>query len=114
MIRLRFLRRRRGAAAAEYALVVVLIAVAVIAGASAAGGSINSLLTLTGDRLVEVGGVADCPNVGAPCADGSIYAGNTPDGGGKIYVTTKAYETNQTWNNGSKNWLNVFLRLLLP
>jgi Flp pilus assembly pilin Flp len=68
MIRLGFLRRRRGAGAVEYGLAVGLIAVAVISGVSAAGGSINSLLTLTGERI---GGIFDDPagDDGGPPAD---------------------------------------------
>src|SRR5690606_34398043 len=59
------------------------------------------------------------PAVGTVCADGSVYAGNSPDGDVPMYVTRcdlgQAWDgaacggTRQQlpWNDGSGNWLDT-------
>lgn len=40
---------------------------------------------------------ADCPNRGDQCSDGSYYAGPSPDGNEKMYVTDSSYEAYLPW-----------------
>lgn len=48
------------------------------------------------------------PSIGLICSDGTIYAGNTPDGNVEMY-TTPSDATALTWNDGSTNyfWTNL-------
>jgi hypothetical protein len=78
----------------------------IIAGS---GASVWSVTNSGGDCTAS-------PVVGTVCADGTIYAGNSPDGGGKMFTTR--CDLGQTWdgsnctgvrlalswNNGTSNW----------
>lgn len=67
---------------------------------------------------------AGSPSVGNVCADGTLYAGLSPDGNVKMYTTpcdlgmsgTKESCTGTrgtyTWNDGSTNWVNTGYRSL--
>jgi hypothetical protein len=50
--------------------------------------------------------VSDCPAIGNECADGSIYAGLSPDGNVKMY-TTPADAGAYRWNNGTANFVET-------
>lgn len=59
--------------------------------------------------------------IGTVCADGSVYAGTSPDGGVPMYVTRCDYNqtwsgsacintrTGITWNNGQSDWVDTSL-----
>lgn len=88
---------------------------------SAIGGDIyDATMTVGGSANVwSVSPTGDCtssPAIGTVCADGTVYAGNTPDGGAQMYVprcdagrtyssTCSGSRTLFTWNNGSANYL---------
>lgn len=87
-----------------------------------AGGAIDQITVIVGSSasvwsVATAGG--DCtgsPAVGTICADGTIYAGLTPDGSVKMYTTRCDYGQTwngsnctgtrlaQNWNNGTSNW----------
>lgn len=87
-----------------------------------AGGAIDQVTVIVGSSasvwsVATAGG--DCtgsPAVGTICADGTIYAGLTPDGTVKMYTTRCDYGQTwngsnctgtrlaQNWNNGTSNW----------
>ncbi len=88
----------------------------------AAGGATDQITVIVGSgasvwSVATSGG--DCtgsPAVGTICADGSVYAGLSPDGNVKMYTTRCDYgqtwsgaactgtRAPQNWNNGSSNW----------
>src|SRR5262249_23926980 len=43
----------------------------------------------------------DCPNVGDVCADGTIYAGITPDGNVRMYTEATTTNNNTPWSFGT-------------
>jgi hypothetical protein len=49
---------------------------------------------------------AGSPSPGDVCADGSVYAGLSPDGNVAMY-TTPADAGQYTWNNGTSNWIDT-------
>lgn len=87
-----------------------------------AGGAIDQITVIVGSSasvwsVATAGG--DCtgsPAVGTICADGTIYAGLTPDGSVKMYTTRCDYGQTwngsnctgtrlaQNWNKGTSNW----------
>ncbi|WP_366555333.1 DUF1566 domain-containing protein [Aquibaculum sediminis] len=44
------------------------------------------------------------PSPGDTCGDGSIYAGDTPDGGDPMYTTDADAPSTHTWNDGTTNY----------
>ena len=62
---------------------------------------------------------AGTPAIGTTCADGTLYAGQTPDGNVNMYVTPcdvgqtlsggscTGGAATKTWNDGSSNWLLI-------
>lgn len=46
-------------------------------------------------------GPAGCATIGAVCADGTVYAGRTPDGNIPLMTTAADAPGTYTWNNGS-------------
>lgn len=50
---------------------------------------------------------AGSPSLGTTCADGTIYAGLTPDGNVKMYTTPADAPTLMSWNDGSSNWVDT-------
>ena len=76
---------------------------------NAAGGAMHSATVTVGtesdqwDVTTYSGGPTGCPSIGDVCADGSIYAGLSPDGNVAMY-TTPADAGSYTWNNGTNNW----------
>lgn len=46
---------------------------------------------------------ASSPVIGSVCADGSVYAGLSPDGNVKMYTTTASSASDYSWNNTSGN-----------
>jgi len=70
----------------------------------------NSIANLSADNIKSgvnifgvdgsYGGGDPCdgsPTPGQGCTDGSIYVGDTPDGGVKMYLTSSAYDTQAQW-----------------
>ena len=47
------------------------------------------------------------PSPGTVCNDGSIYAGTTEDGDVPMFVTSVAYESTETWNDGETNYYRL-------
>ena len=47
------------------------------------------------------------PTPGTVCNDGSIYAGITEDGDVPMFVTSAAYESTETWNDGQTNYYRL-------
>ena len=45
----------------------------------------------------------DCPNIGDVCADGTIYAGLTPDGNVRMYTQATVTDNNDPWSFGVGN-----------
>lgn len=72
----------------------------------AAGGAIDQITVIVGTAasvwsVATAGG--DCtgtPAIGTICADGSIYAGMSPDGGG-VKMYTQRCDLGQTWNGSA-------------
>lgn len=70
-------------------------------------------------NVTTAGGCTGTPSYGSVCADGTIYAGLTPDGNVPMYVTRcdagltwdgvacSGSVTKLPWNDGSSNWLAV-------
>lgn len=50
-----------------------------------------------------------CSNIGDACSDGSIYAGDSPDGNVPMYTTPADAPGTYTWNDGSTNWVDTGL-----
>jgi Protein of unknown function (DUF1566) len=85
----------------------------VTVGASAADQW--SLVTAAGDPC------SGSPSPGAVCSDGSVYAGNTPDGSVPMYVTRcdagqtwngticSGARSGPSWNDSSANWVDTSL-----
>lgn len=48
----------------------------------------------------------NCDTIGEVCADGSVYAGQSPDGNAPMY-TTPADAGLFSWNDGSSNWVDT-------
>jgi len=77
------------------------------------GASVWSVTNAGGD-------CAGSPSIGTVCADGTIYAGLSPDGSVKMYTTRCDYgqtwdgfsctgsRSSLQWNNGSTNWTSTF------
>ncbi len=92
---------------------------------SSASGGVTTNVTLTAGNTAtvwDVSTVGDCassPSIGTVCADGSVYAGLTPDGNVPFYATRcDAGQTwdgttcsgvafTLTWNNGTANWITA-------
>lgn len=88
---------------------------------SAIGGDIyGAVMTVGGLAVIwQVAPTGDCtssPAIGTVCADGTVYVGNSPDGGAQMYVPRcdggRTYSggvcggsrTIFTWNNGTTNY----------
>jgi hypothetical protein len=55
----------------------------------------------------ECTGTQNAPAVGQTCADGSIYAGLSPDGGVPMYTTPADAPSLIAWNDGTSNWVDT-------
>ena len=45
----------------------------------------------------------DCPNIGNVCADGTVYAGLSPDGNVRMYTEARTTNNNTPWSTGNGN-----------
>ncbi len=84
-----------------------------LAGEMIFNTSVNSLQYCDGSGWVGVGDAkmiadpcAGTPSVGDTCADGTIYAGLSPDGGVAMY-TMPADAGQLVWNDGTSNWYDI-------
>ena len=87
----------------------------------AAGGTMHSATVTVGtesdqwDVTTNSGGPTGCPSIGDVCADGSIYAGLSPDGNVAMYTTPANAPGIYAWNNGTMNWIDTaMLNCLSP
>jgi hypothetical protein len=83
-------------------MMVARIVATVVALALASCGRIG--FDASGDGNVTPGGDGaplDCPNIGDVCADGSIYAGISPDGNVRMYTEATTTNTNGPWTTGT-------------
>ncbi|MBI1321640.1 DUF1566 domain-containing protein [bacterium] len=91
-------------------------------GASITGDGKQAVITIAQASLSFTGITDPCagaPAVGTVCADGSVYAGNSPDGNVPMFVTRcdlgqtwdgsacTGTRTLRQWNDGSSNWLDT-------
>ena len=62
-----------------------------------------------GDEWVSVGSwsAPPCGGVGNTCADGSIYAGLSPNGNVPMYTTPADAPSGYSWNDGTTNYLDT-------
>jgi hypothetical protein len=54
-------------------------------------------------------GPSDCPSLGDICADGTVYAGKTPDGDVNMFVNQQNLPASYTFNDGTSNWIDTAL-----
>jgi len=80
---------------------------------NAAGSTMNSATVTVGTvseqwdvTTAAVDLCAGTPSPGDVCADGSVYAGLSPDGNVAMY-TTPADAGQFSWNDGTSNWLDI-------
>ena len=65
---------------------------------------IRDLYLGTGGDLATPAG---CPTIGDVCSDGSVYAGDHPVGGERLYVPPADNSTGIVWNNGNNSGWTV-------
>jgi hypothetical protein len=59
-----------------------------------------------GKQIIVSDPCAGSPNPGDVCADGSVYAGLSPDGNAKMF-TTPADAGTSSWNSGTATWIDT-------
>jgi hypothetical protein len=70
----------------------------------------NSMVYCDGVGFRAIGKGDPCNGsqaVGTTCADGSIYAGLSPDGNVPMFTTPADAPTGHSWNNGGAAWVNT-------
>lgn len=81
----------------------------------------NASNSTMNSATIDVGGVTDqwdvttgapdpctgSPTPGTTCADGSIYAGQSPDGNVPMYTTPADAPGTYSWNDGTSNWADM-------
>lgn len=56
---------------------------------------------------IVAAGPAGCTSVGADCPDGTVFAGLTPDGMGRLFTTVNDAAGTRSWNDGSANHAQI-------
>lgn len=82
----------------------------------------SSIFNTLHSATVEVNGISDqwnvttgtgidpcagSPSIGTMCSNGSIFAGESPDGTVPMYATITDAPLSYTWNDGSSNWVDT-------
>lgn len=82
-----------------------------ISGGPELGGDVHELSCQSGTwediDIVDPCAACNPPSAGTTCADGSIYAGQSPDGDVPMYTTPADAASTYTWNDGTSNYTDM-------